>query len=161
MSWVEDHNQSQEVLDTLLLDVLKVANKKCPDCGVAPGKLHTPGCDVARCLECGGQRLSCDCNDDKGYGDIWIGLWPGTINCYEYGLVSHWEGNEKWGRKGLGFCHNSEAVLDKSIAKKVCSFSDFLKRYKTGVPSYMKRAVVEDHGKRKIILDPEKGSDLE
>lgn len=32
---------------------------KCPDCQVEPGQPHLDGCDVARCLTNGGQRLMC------------------------------------------------------------------------------------------------------
>lgn len=31
----------------------------CGDCGVAIGMAHDPGCDVARCLVYGHQRLAC------------------------------------------------------------------------------------------------------
>lgn len=58
--------------------------RDCPDCGVAVGEPHTPGCDVARCLECGYQAIG-HSGHDKG-DDVWIGRWPGDAECDEYGV---------------------------------------------------------------------------
>jgi hypothetical protein len=46
--------------------------EQCHDCGAKLGQKHKRGCDTARCLVCGGQRLGCDCKG--GHGDIWTGL---------------------------------------------------------------------------------------
>ncbi len=57
---------------------------RCHDCGVAPGTAHNRHCDVARCLNCGGQRLSCDC--PQAGKDIWTGEWPGKADAIRFGF---------------------------------------------------------------------------
>jgi hypothetical protein len=54
---------------TLLKDMER--RKHCPDCGAKIGKQHHEGCDVDRCSECEGQRLSCGCDSEAG---IWKGI---------------------------------------------------------------------------------------
>jgi hypothetical protein len=38
---------------------------KCPDCYVAPGRLHHFGCDQERCPKCGCQLIGCDCDAES------------------------------------------------------------------------------------------------
>ncbi len=64
---------------------------RCPDCAVAVGEAHIydevdGGCDVARCLVTGLQRLMCDLNHDCGR-DTWTGWWPGHVDCQRYGWM--------------------------------------------------------------------------
>jgi hypothetical protein len=35
----------------------------CHDCRVIKGQFHVFGCDVERCPVCGGQMISCECDD--------------------------------------------------------------------------------------------------
>lgn len=38
-------------------------HQPCHDCAVKKGQFHVPGCDVERCPKCGGQAISCDCDN--------------------------------------------------------------------------------------------------
>lgn len=69
-------------------------HSSCPDCGASSGTKHTDGCDVARCTSCGGQRLFCNC--PNGESSVWEGLWPGTKECYEAGLICYVTWMEMW-----------------------------------------------------------------
>ena len=78
--------EMQRIADKLYEEAKKEATKRCPDCGAKPGAVHGVNCDVARCLICKGQLLSCDCQ--YGKPDIWDGVWPGTQGCHRELLIS-------------------------------------------------------------------------
>ena len=66
----------------------------CHDCGVAPGKRHLDGCDVERCNDCDGQRLSCGCPDHGDYQkETWSGIsWEkARIIAEENNLFCKWD----------------------------------------------------------------------
>ncbi len=85
--------------------------RDCPDCGVLPGVPHEAGCDVARCLRTGMQRIQCGMDiplftslgilhdwlpakpphpgEDCGQ-DTWTGGWPGVADCIRLGWYSYW-----------------------------------------------------------------------
>jgi len=91
----------------------------CPDCGAAPGTGHNKGCDVARCMTYGTQRIQCQPGgrmvvrgilpnggvdvdwEEDGHDcgtDVWSGRWPGEAECEEFGWWSTWESGPGWGR---------------------------------------------------------------
>jgi hypothetical protein len=93
----------------------------CWDCGVAIGQSHDEGCDVARCLFNGSQRLSCsggaghnaifeamgidhteemhDCGQDVHNGE-----WPGEADAIRLGWWAYFVpgGDPSWVRCGPG-----------------------------------------------------------
>lgn len=94
-------------------------DSKCPDCQVEAGRPHLEGCDVARCLHDGGQRLQHEMvggtptfveivgvghvldafQDGHDCGkDIWTGQWPGVVECEQYGWYAYFapNGNPSW-----------------------------------------------------------------
>lgn len=75
--------------------------EKCHDCGVSIGEQHEDGCDVDRCSDCEGQRLSCECDSEPG---VWSGIMMEKymLLCEELGLYS------KFTSKGWKKCLPSE-----------------------------------------------------
>jgi hypothetical protein len=70
----------------------EITAEACKDCHVEPGTAHSEGCDVARCMLTGIQRIqhdcaphcdSCSCTPCEP--DIWTGEWPGVAECREFG----------------------------------------------------------------------------
>lgn len=55
--------------------------RNCPDCQAEPGERHNEGCDVERCSSCKGQYLMCECEDHDPRLSIWMGFWPGDLEC--------------------------------------------------------------------------------
>jgi hypothetical protein len=81
-----DHDYRQAMADNDAMGEFPFAAmaEKCGDCGATPGQSHLPGCDVARCKNCGWQALSCDCEAEH---TVWTGQWPGQAEVTEYGLT--------------------------------------------------------------------------
>jgi hypothetical protein len=60
--------------------------KNCHDCGVKPGEVHLPNCDVERCSMCGLQRLCCECEGHDPAFARWTGIWPGLAESELLGI---------------------------------------------------------------------------
>ena len=87
---------TKEDIDNICKDLLEKEEirEHCPDCGVKVNEPHDEFCDVARCSICGGQRLSCGCEEESE--DIWEGYWPGTKDCLEQQLICCWDDSKEW-----------------------------------------------------------------
>lgn len=73
--------------------------RSCNDCAAPVGEPHSPGCDVARCLYTGRQRIPCDATavlfgrpEQQPHANcgrqVWSGAWPGAAECEEFGWHS-------------------------------------------------------------------------
>ena len=82
----------------------------CPDCGVHPGRLHKKYCDVERCPNCGGQRLSCNCENSLPHLP-WSGEWPGVAECREFG----WYAKRIPGIDGYVPCDKNDIGADEDL----------------------------------------------
>lgn len=99
--------------------------KDCPFCGVDIGELHIEGCDVERCPDCGGQYISCDCEEIYEERIIWDGNWPGTKECQEYGWYS------KMGKNGWEPCSKDDPEASENLNRLIseCIWDKKLKRF--------------------------------
>lgn len=74
---------SDNELDEIDIDKLYMESfrEQCPECNAAVGHPHEPGCDIARCPECGLQAISC--GHISSVVDTWTGYYPGYKTCRE------------------------------------------------------------------------------
>jgi hypothetical protein len=87
--------EKNEIVEGLWKKAIENSNRHCPDCSAEPGEYHMVGCDVARCHCCGGQAISCDCENPGR--DTWEGVWPGDKQCYELKLITRGDfGKGSW-----------------------------------------------------------------
>jgi len=93
----------QWLLDGLYAEEIATSHRPCHDCGAKPGYAHKEGCDTARCLNTGIQRLQCDCG--KCGADKWTGMWPGIQECYDQKLVCF-----DTASSSIGFDLNEQAI---------------------------------------------------
>jgi hypothetical protein len=70
----------------------------CPECGVDAGRVHRSGCDIEQCPYCGGQLISCLCRRKPPLDDRmpWSGLWPGVLECREFGWYARLVPGSGW-----------------------------------------------------------------
>lgn len=84
-----DPDETKRIVDDCYSD------RPCPDCGIECNQAHDEGCDVARCLWTGGQRLQCE-HWDPGHDcgqDLWDGVWGATAECVEFGWYCYFVPN--------------------------------------------------------------------
>ena len=104
---------------------------RCPNCDAKPGKLHAADCDVERCPECGGQKVSCDCERKKSDRLPWTGLWPGTQECIEFGFFCKQGPGKKGALLSWSPCspEDPDAQPDLNRLRQATVWSKKLKKY--------------------------------
>jgi hypothetical protein len=77
-----------------------VASDSCADCGAQPGQHHSDGCDIAHCVACGRQALTCDEHADGSTPlGTWTGETPTELACREFGYYSRHTTYSGYGRR--------------------------------------------------------------
>ncbi len=70
---------------------------RCPGCAVAVGKKHNDYCHVECCPDCGGQYISCVCEEEPTHPRIaWSGEWPNKAACREFGFFVQFHPGQGW-----------------------------------------------------------------
>ena len=69
--------------------------RPCPDCAVAVGELHSPGCDMETCPCCGRQRISCACERDHRHIP-WAGESHGYLAAQALGWFAKYHEQRGW-----------------------------------------------------------------
>lgn len=128
--------------------------QNCPDCGVEIGQPHEDGCDVARCLSTGQQRLMCPA-PHSGFHDcgqeIWTGLWPGTAECRDLGWFCYWRDpapGEQYGEFVRCSADHPDAIDDLNRLHRDAHWNPNTGRWEPGPcdHSYTDHVVVDEEG---------------
>lgn len=83
----------------------------CHDCGVEEGKFHKEGCDNERCIDCGGQLISCKCKNKK-FGRIPYLIIPTLCGlCGEQWPIMFMVPEEEWNKYVLPELQNKILCL--------------------------------------------------
>jgi hypothetical protein len=141
-----------------------VITRKCWDCQAVIGEPHLEGCDIARCLATGGQRLMCEMLGgtpapyDTGDGqtelgvildghdcgqDTHTGWWPGVVEAEEFGWFTYF--GPDVGETGWHRCtrEHPAAVHDLTRVITECRWDRQAKRWQLPLPAQTLPAMVE------------------
>lgn len=103
-----------------------MSDKRCPDCNVEVGEVHTDHCDIETCPECGTQRMSCGCTSELP-AIPWKGKCEYVVAADEYGLYCY-EDSAGYGKPEMNYGHipcskdHPEAHLDLNRVGDDCTW---------------------------------------